>query len=114
MLKFFLNISKEEQKKRFLDRINRPEKNWKFSTGDVQERAFWDDYMHCYEEVFNHTSTKWAPWYIIPADHKWYTRLVVANIISHTLQSLNLTYPTVSKDHRQHLQAAKTILEQEN
>ncbi|NJK29384.1 MAG: polyphosphate kinase 2 family protein [Acaryochloris sp. RU_4_1] len=114
IVKFFLNISKGEQKKRFLERINRPEKNWKFSASDIQERAFWDDYMHCYEEVFNYTSTKWAPWHIIPADHKWYTRLVVADIIDHTLQSLNLTYPTVSQEHRQHLQAAKTVLEQED
>ncbi|MEH2374805.1 polyphosphate kinase 2 family protein [Nostoc sp.] len=114
ILKFFLNVSKSEQKKRFLERIEYPEKNWKFSDSDVQERAFWDDYMNAYEEVFNSTSTKWAPWYIIPADRKWFTRLVVANIICTKLQELNLQYPTVSEEHRQQLLEAKRILEQED
>ncbi|MEH2399339.1 polyphosphate kinase 2 family protein [Nostoc sp.] len=114
ILKFFLNVSKSEQKKRFLERIESPEKNWKFSDSDVRERVFWDDYMNAYEEVFNHTSTKSAPWYIIPADRKWFTRLVVANIICTKLQELNLQYPTVSKEHRQHLLEAKRILEQED
>ncbi|WP_298908972.1 polyphosphate kinase 2 family protein [uncultured Nostoc sp.] len=114
ILKFFLNVSKSEQKKRFLERIESPEKNWKFSDSDVQERVFWDDYMNAYEEVFNHTSTKSAPWYIIPADRKWFTRLVVANIICTKLQELNLQYPTVSEEHRQQLLEAKRILEQED
>ena len=114
ILKFFLNVSKSEQKKRFLERIESPEKNWKFSDSDVRERVFWDDYMNAYEEVFNHTSTKSAPWYIIPADRKWFTRLVVANIICTKLQELNLQYPTVSKEHRQQLLEAKRILEQED
>ncbi|MEH1891313.1 MAG: polyphosphate kinase 2 family protein [Nostoc sp.] len=114
ILKFFLNVSKSEQKKRFLERIESPEKNWKFSDSDVRERVFWDDYMNAYEEVFNHTSTKSAPWYIIPADRKWFTRLVVANIICTKLQELNLQYPTVSEEHRQQLIGAKRILEQEN
>ncbi|MEH2299807.1 MAG: polyphosphate kinase 2 family protein [Nostoc sp.] len=114
VLKFFLNVSKSEQKKRFLQRIDTPEKNWKFSDSDVRERVFWDDYMNAYEEVFNHTSTKSAPWYIIPADRKWFTRLVVANIICTKLQELNLQYPTVSEEHRQQLLEAKRILEQEN
>ena len=114
ILKFFLNVSKSEQKKRFLERIEYPEKNWKFSDSDVRERAFWDDYMNAYEEVFNSTSTKWAPWYIIPADRKWFTRLVVANIICTKLQELNLQYPTVSEEHSQQLLDAKRILEEED
>jgi PPK2 family polyphosphate:nucleotide phosphotransferase len=113
ILKFFLNVSKEEQKKRFLERIERPEKNWKFSAADVRERAFWDDYMAAYEDVFNHTSNEWAPWYIIPADHKWFTRLAVADLISDRLKSLNLHYPTVSTAHRQELLKAKEMLERE-
>lgn len=114
ILKFFLNVSKSEQKKRFLQRIESPDKNWKFSDSDVQERAFWDDYMNAYEEVFNYTSTKWAPRYIIPADRKWFTRLTVANIICKKLQELNLQYPTVSEEHSQQLLQAKRILEQED
>ncbi|MBN3909220.1 MAG: polyphosphate kinase 2 family protein [Nostoc sp. NMS1] len=114
ILKFFLNVSKLEQKKRFLERIESPEKNWKFSDSDVKERAFWDDYMNAYEEVFNNTSTKSAPWYIIPADRKWFTRLVVANIICTKLEELNLQYPTVSDEHRQQLLEAKRILDQED
>jgi PPK2 family polyphosphate:nucleotide phosphotransferase len=114
ILKFFLNVSKSEQKKRFLERIELPEKNWKFSDSDVKERAFWDDYMNAYEEVFNNTSTKSAPWYIIPADRKWFTRLVVANIICTKLEELNLQYPTFSDEHRQQLLEAKRILEQED
>ncbi|MEH2295385.1 polyphosphate kinase 2 family protein [Nostoc sp.] len=114
ILKFFLNVSKSEQKKRFLERIESAEKNWKFSDSDVQERAFWDDYMNAYEEVFNYTSSKWAPWYIIPADRKWFTRLTVANIICTKLQELNLQYPIVSEEHRQQLLQAKRILEQED
>ncbi|MBD2506844.1 polyphosphate kinase 2 family protein [Nostoc muscorum FACHB-395] len=114
VLKFFLNVSKSEQKKRFLERIEYPEKNWKFSDSDVKERAFWDDYMNAYEEVFNNTSTKSAPWYIIPADRKWFTRLVVANIICTKLEELNLKYPIVSEEHRQQLLEAKLILEQED
>ncbi|WP_013321615.1 polyphosphate kinase 2 family protein [Gloeothece verrucosa] len=113
ILKFFLNVSKEEQKKRFLDRINKPEKNWKFSVNDAKERAFWDDYMKAYEEVFNHTSTEWAPWYIIPADRKWFTRLAVAYIIYKTLENLDLKYPTVTEEHKQQLLLAKELLEQE-
>jgi PPK2 family polyphosphate:nucleotide phosphotransferase len=113
VLKFFLNVSKEAQKKRFLDRINLPEKNWKFSAGDVKERAHWDDYMKAYEDVFNHTSTDWAPWYIIPADCKWFTRLAVADIICNQLKALNLQYPTLNEAHRQELLAAKALLESE-
>ncbi|MBW4624050.1 MAG: polyphosphate kinase 2 family protein [Brasilonema octagenarum HA4186-MV1] len=113
VLKFFLNVSKKEQKKRFLDRIELPEKHWKFSISDAQERAFWNDYMHAYEDVFNHTSTNWAPWYIIPADRKWFTRLTVANIICTKLKELNLQYPTVTEEHQQYLLQAKQMLENE-
>lgn len=114
ILKFYLNVSKEEQKKRFLARIEQPEKNWKFSASDAKERQFWDDYQAAYEDVFNHTSTEWAPWYVIPADHKWFTRLAVADIICNKLQELNLVYPTVSEEHRQQLLQVKEILEHEN
>ncbi|MDJ0774876.1 MAG: polyphosphate kinase 2 family protein [Mastigocoleus sp. MO_167.B18] len=113
VLKFFLNLSKEEQKKRFLKRIDTPEKNWKFSRSDVRERKFWDKYMHAYEEVFNHTSTPWAPWYIIPADRKWFTRLTVADIICTKLEKLNLKYPSVTEEKKQHLLEAKEMLERE-
>jgi PPK2 family polyphosphate:nucleotide phosphotransferase len=114
VLKFFLNVSKAEQKKRFLDRINLPEKNWKFSVSDATERAFWDDYMRAFEDMFNHTSTEWAPWYIIPADHKWFTRLAVGSIVTRTLKNLDLKYPTVSETHRQELLKAKEMLENED
>lgn len=113
ILKFFLNVSKKEQKKRFLERINRPEKNWKFSAFDVKERGHWDDYQAAYEEVFNHTSTKWAPWYVIPADAKWFTRLCVAAVLYRTMEDLNLNYPEVSEAHRQQLREAKKLLEAE-
>jgi PPK2 family polyphosphate:nucleotide phosphotransferase len=113
ILKFFLNVSKAEQKKRFLARINQPEKNWKFSDNDVKERSFWDDYMKAYEDVFNHTSTEAAPWHIIPADHKWFTRLAVADIICNKLASLDLKYPTLKEEHRQKLVKAKQMLEAE-
>ncbi|MFQ4144252.1 polyphosphate kinase 2 family protein [Chlorogloeopsis sp. ULAP02] len=114
VIKFFLNVSKTEQKKRFLDRIELPEKNWKFSINDVQERAHWDDYMKVYEDVFNHTSTDWAPWYIIPADRKWFMRLAVSEIICSKLKELNLKYPIVSDEHKQQLLQAKAILERED
>ncbi|MBO1048242.1 MAG: polyphosphate kinase 2 family protein [Dolichospermum sp. DEX182a] len=114
VLKFFLNVSKSVQKRRFLERIESPEKNWKLSVSDVRERAFWDDYMDAYEQVFNHTSTEFAPWYIVPADRKWFTRLVVADIICQKLQELNLQYPQMSEEHKQQLLAAKKTLEAEN
>lgn len=111
VLKFFLNLSKEEQKSRFLDRVNRPEKNWKFSAADMHERKFWDDYQAAYQEMFNHTSTEWAPWYIIPADHKWFSRLAVAAIINHTLEGLDLNFPTVNDKQKKELLDAKIELE---
>lgn len=113
VLKFFLHVSKEEQKKRFLERIEEPEKNWKFSANDVLERRYWEAYMDAYEEMFNHTSTPWAPWYIIPADHKWFTRFAVVSVINHTIGGLNLAYPSVSEEQREALQKAKEAMEQE-
>ena len=110
VLKFYLHVSKKEQKKRFLERIDEPEKNWKFSVGDVKERSFWKDYMRAYEDVFTHTSTKAAPWYIIPANNKWFTRLAVAAVIHQTLEDLNLQYPKVSKEKHAELQKTRDLL----
>lgn len=100
ILKFFLNVSKEEQKKRFLERLDTPEKNWKFSSGDITERAYWDDYMAAFEEAITATSTEWAPWYVIPADHKWAMRAAVADIITTTIKGLPLAYPTMPDDEK--------------
>jgi PPK2 family polyphosphate:nucleotide phosphotransferase len=113
ILKFFLNVSREEQRRRFLARLDTPEKNWKFSLTDVKERAHWDEYQKAFEAVFNHTSTKWAPWYIIPADHKWFTRAAVADIIVSKLKTMDLEYPTLSKEHMAELQVARELLESE-
>jgi PPK2 family polyphosphate:nucleotide phosphotransferase len=110
VLKFFLNISKEEQRRRFLERIESPEKNWKFSLFDVKERERWDEYMQAYEDMLNHTSTPWAPWYVIPADHKWFTRLVVAEIIIRTLAGLDLAFPVLDEKRRQELVEARMLL----
>ncbi len=111
--KFFLHVSKEEQKRRFLERIEKPEKNWKFSSADVQERGFWRQYMEAYEEMIRHTATPEAPWYVVPADHKWFTRAVVAAAVIETLASLELAYPDVDKDKRKELVAAKQALLEE-
>ena len=113
VLKIFLYVSKEEQKKRFLERASRPEKNWKFSAGDIRERQYWDQYIAAYEDVFYYTSTEWAPWYVVPADKKWFTRIAVAAILYHTLKSLNLAYPVVSEEDQQAMLAAKAELERE-
>jgi PPK2 family polyphosphate:nucleotide phosphotransferase len=113
VLKFFLNVSKAEQKKRFLERIDRPEKNWKFSSADAKERQRWDDYQAAYEDVLNHTSTKHAPWYVVPADHKWFTRLAVGGVILQTMRDLKLAYPTISEAQQQELLKAKEMLESE-
>ncbi len=113
IIKFFLHVSKAEQKRRFLERIETPAKNWKFSAADIQERAHWDDYQAAYTDILNHTSTKSAPWYVIPADRKWFTRLAVADIICNRLQELNLTYPTLNNEQKAKLLAAKQILERE-
>jgi PPK2 family polyphosphate:nucleotide phosphotransferase len=113
VLKFFLHVSKDEQKRRFLARIDRPEKNWKFSASDAKERTFWDAYHEAYEDVFNHTSTEWAPWYIIPADHKWFTRLAVAEVVLETLKKLDLHYPEVSIERKKGLLEAREMLSKE-
>ena len=113
ILKFFLNVSKKEQKQRFMDRLERPEKNWKFSTADLAERGHWDDYMAVYEDAINATSTEWAPWYIIPADNKWATRALVADIITSTLQDLDLKFPELTEAQLKVLAEARKTLEAE-
>ncbi len=113
ILKFFLNVSKEEQKNRFLARIEEPEKNWKFSAADVKERGFWDDYMMAYEEAISATSTAESPWYVVPADKKWFTRVAVSEIIAQKLESMDLHYPKVSAEHKKDLLKAKELLESE-
>jgi PPK2 family polyphosphate:nucleotide phosphotransferase len=113
ILKFFLNVSKDEQKRRFLDRLDRPEKQWKFSTADLEERAYWDRYMRAYSECLSATSTKWAPWYVVPADQKWATRAVVADIVTHAIRSLDLRYPEVTEAKREQLAEAKRRLTEE-
>ncbi len=114
VVKFFLYMSKETQKERFLERVLEPEKNWKFSAADMRERGFWDDYMTAYEDMFNNTSTEWAPWYIVPADHKWFTRHAVATVLYNKMKNLNLAYPTVSDEQKQALLVAKEELEHED
>ena len=111
--KFFLHVSKQEQKKRFIKRLDEPEKHWKFSAADVRERGHWQAYMHAYEEMIQHTASEMAPWYVVPADHKWFTRLVVAAAVIDTLLSLDLHYPSVSPEMRQDLDAARRELEAE-
>jgi PPK2 family polyphosphate:nucleotide phosphotransferase len=111
--KFFLHVSREEQKRRFLDRLNNPEKNWKFSEADVRERQYWDDYMNAYEDMIQHTSTPNAPWYVVPSDHKWFTHIAVSSIIIQTLEELNLQSPKVDKERRKQLEAARLALMKE-
>jgi PPK2 family polyphosphate:nucleotide phosphotransferase len=113
ILKFFLNLSRKEQKQRFLARIDRPEKNWKFSPSDVRERKFWKEYRDAFEDCFNHTSTEWAPWYVIPADDKPFTRIAVAGVIIKTLEGLKLRYPEVDKKRGEELQGIRGALERE-
>jgi PPK2 family polyphosphate:nucleotide phosphotransferase len=113
VLKFFLNVSKDEQKRRFLERLNRPEKHWKFSSADLAERAHWDDYQDVYEYALRATSTKWAPWYVIPADYKWVTRAVVADIVTTAIRGLDLKYPEVTAEQLKLLEEARTKLAQE-
>jgi PPK2 family polyphosphate:nucleotide phosphotransferase len=114
IVKLLLNISKEEQRKRFLSRIEEPHKNWKFSANDVHEREYWDDYQHAFSQVLSHTSTEWAPWHVVPADHKWFTRLAVAAIIANALIEIDPQYPTVSDEARAELLEAKALLENED
>jgi PPK2 family polyphosphate:nucleotide phosphotransferase len=108
--KFFLHVSKKEQKRRFLERIDNPVKNWKFSSNDAAERDYWDDYMHAYEEMIKETATKDSPWYVVPADNKWFTRVVVAAAVIETLADLDLAYPEVGEDKLKELSAAKKKL----
>ena len=113
VLKFFLHVSRNEQKKRFLERLDEPEKNWKFSASDVQERKFWSDYMHAFEEAIRATASKDAPWFVVPADNKWFTRLVVAAAIVDAMENLNLAYPKVDAAKRKQLAAARVALSRE-
>jgi PPK2 family polyphosphate:nucleotide phosphotransferase len=108
--KFFLNVSRKEQKRRFLERIDNPEKNWKFSPTDAQERGYWKDYMKAYEDMIRNTATGHAPWYVIPADNKWFTRIAVASVVIQTLESLKLHYPEVGKEKLAELAATKKKL----
>ena len=111
--KFFLNVSKKEQKERFLKRLDEPKKNWKFSSADIRERQCWPQYMEAYEDTIRHTATEHAPWYIVPADHKWFTRLVVASVIVETLESLKLKFPDVAPEVRKEFAAARAALKNE-
>jgi len=110
VLKFFLNVSRKEQKKRFLSRLDDPEKNWKFATADLGERRRWDDYMNAYEEMIQATSTKRAPWHVVPADHKWFTRLVVAATIVETLEAMHVDFPKIDAEQRRRLTEARRAL----
>jgi len=113
VLKFFLHVSKEEQRQRFLKRLDEPEKHWKFSAADLKERARWGDYMAAYEDALRHTSTAWAPWFVIPADHKWFTRLAVAEIICDALAGLKLRYPEVPAAVRAEFKKLRTALQKD-
>jgi PPK2 family polyphosphate:nucleotide phosphotransferase len=112
--KFFLHVSRAEQKKRFLQRLDQPEKHWKFSAADIRERAHWSDYMNAYQEMIQHTATAQAPWYVVPADHRWFTRLVVAAAVIDALLSLNLNLPIPSATERRELAQASRELEAED
>jgi len=112
--KFFLNLSKKEQKRRFEERLDNPAKNWKFSAADIRERGFWPDYMKAFEEMIRHTATGDAPWYVVPANNKWFTRAVVAAVIVDALEDLKLAYPKVDASQRKQLQAARALLEKDS
>ena len=111
ILKFFLHLSRKEQKKRFMERLDRPDKHWKFSPSDVHERRFWGDYMYAFEEAIRATAPERAPWYVVPADNKWFTRLVLAAAIVAAVVSLDLAYPTVDAKKNNELQKARATLE---
>ena len=113
IIKIFLNVSKDEQKKRFLERIDRPEKNWKFSSSDIKERALWDEYHKAYQDAINATSSKNTPWYVLPADQKWFTRYLVSEIIKDTLRDMDPKYPDVSDEQKANLAGCKVQLESE-
>jgi PPK2 family polyphosphate:nucleotide phosphotransferase len=114
VLKFFLNVSRDEQKRRFMERLDEPEKNWKFSSADVRERGYWDDYRAAYEEAIRATATPQSPWYVVPADNKWYLRLVVVAAIVQALEEMDLAYPKIGKEAKHELAAARSLLEQES
>jgi len=111
VVKFFLNVSKKEQKRRFLERLDTPEKNWKFSASDAREREFWDQYQQAYEDAIRATASEFAPWYVVPADQKWFTRLVVAQVLVDELKAMNLSYPKVTGEHKKALAEARRVLE---
>jgi PPK2 family polyphosphate:nucleotide phosphotransferase len=113
VLKFFLHISKDEQKRRLLDRLNRPEKQWKFSAHDVAERAYWNKFMKAYELALSATSTKWAPWYVVPANHKWVARVFVAEVLTRSVRSLHLSFPEITEAKRREIALAREDLEKE-
>ncbi len=113
VLKFFLNVSRKEQKRRFLERLDMPEKNWKFSEADARERQLWKQYMEAYEDAIRATAAPWAPWYVVPADNKWFTRLVVAGAIIHAMEQLDLHYPVVDDAKRKELASARRLLNAE-
>jgi PPK2 family polyphosphate:nucleotide phosphotransferase len=113
VLKFFLHVSRKEQKKRFMERLDQPDKNWKFSSADVQERQYWNDYMGAFEDAIRATATRHSPWYVVPADNKWFTRLVVAAAIVEALEKLDLAYPQIDAAKRKELAAARAALAKE-
>ena len=113
VVKFFLHLSKKEQKRRFMERLDTPDKNWKFSASDVKERQFWDAYQEAYEDMIRHTASEHAPWYVVPADNKWFTRLVVAEAVVDALKRMNLKYPKVSGEQKAALAEARQQLENE-
>ena len=113
ILKFFLHVSRDEQKKRFMERLDAPEKAWKFSPADVQERDYWDDYMHAFEEAIRATAGKLAPWYVVPADHKWFTRLIVAGAIGEALENLRLSYPQIDATKKKEIETVREALARE-
>ena len=110
ILKFFLHVSRDEQKKRFMERLDTPEKSWKFSLADIQERDYWDDYMHAFEEAIQATAGELAPWYVVPADHKWFTRLIVAGAIGEALDNLGLSYPQIEATKKKGLVTVREAL----
>ena len=111
--KFYLHMSRKEQKKRFMKRLDEPEKNWKFSSADAKERQHWDSYMEAYEDLLRHTSTEHAPWYVVPANNKWFTRMVVADAVIDALQGLDLHFPKLDAGKKKELQLARALLESE-
>jgi PPK2 family polyphosphate:nucleotide phosphotransferase len=113
VLKFFLHVSKDEQRRRFLERLERPEKHWKFSAADLVERGFWDDYVEAYEDALAATSTEWAPWHVVPADQKWATRAIVADILTSTMRRLDLSYPQLTDEEQQAIAQARKQLKHE-